>query len=94
MAMVLLALSLQPLAARAQDHGAARLRQRPEAKDIGQQVRKALEAGVVSGKQLTVSPSAPSHAVAAAARQSQGQPPVHPRQGRGAGRRQAPWPRR
>jgi carbonic anhydrase len=65
MAMVLLALSLQPLAARAQDHGAA-AGHATEAKDIGQQVRKALESGVVSGKQLTVSPGAPSHTVAAA----------------------------
>lgn len=66
LAIVSLALALQPLAGHAQDHGAAKAGHTTDAKEIGQQVRKALESGVVSGKQLTVSPNSPSRVVAAA----------------------------
>ena len=75
-AISLLALALQPLAALAQDHSAAKdgkAGHTTEAKEIGQQVRKALEAGVVSGKQMTVSPSPPPRAAA---------PPANPKASR------------
>jgi carbonic anhydrase len=70
MAIVLLALSLLPVAGQGQDHAAAKDDKgghAADAKNIGQQVRKALESGVVGGKQLTVSTSAPAHSAAPAA---------------------------
>ena len=61
----LLALALQPLAALAQDHSAAmdgKAGHTTEAKEIGQQVRKALEAGakpIVVINKIAASTSAP-----------------------------------
>ena len=54
---MLLTAALSPWTALAQDHGAAKApAQLSPAKAIGEQVRQALEAGVVNGKTMTVSP--------------------------------------
>ncbi len=55
---LLLAVALSPWTAVAQEHGAAKAAtaQPSQAKAIGQQVRQALDAGVASGKTMTVSP--------------------------------------
>lgn len=69
-AFVLLALSLHPLAGQSQDHAPPKddkAGHATSAKDVGQQVRKALESGVAGGKQLTISASAPAHGTAVAA---------------------------
>ena len=53
---MLLTAALSPWTAMAQDQGAAKVpAPTSEAKEIGQQVRKALEAGVADGKMVTVS---------------------------------------
>ena len=70
---MLLALALLPLAGLAQDHGAAKDAKEvkastmTEAKAIGQQVRHALESGVLKGREMTVGASQKPHTEVAAA---------------------------